>query len=270
MSIRGLDDRYEITEGQVDLFDQQGFVKLTGVLSEEMVAYFEPEITAKVIELNTMHLPMEQRSTFDKAFLQVIDVWRSSQRAKEFVFAKRFAGIAADLLGVTGVRLYHDQALYKEAGGGITPWHADEYYWPFSTDRCVTIWAPLQDTPIEMGPLTFAAGSHRFDYGRDMAISDESEATMAVALEAENLRVVEEPYEIGDVSYHLGWTFHHASPNTTDRPRRVITVIYMDADMPIGEPRNEGQRAVLERAGLTAGEVPDSAIKPMLFGRRSR
>jgi hypothetical protein len=26
---------------------------------------------------------------------------------------------------VEGVRLYHDQALFKEAEGGITPWHAD-------------------------------------------------------------------------------------------------------------------------------------------------
>ena len=234
-----------------------------------MVTYFEPEITATVIELNTMHLPMEQRSTYNKAFLQVIDLWRHSQRAKEFVFAERFARIAADLLGVEGVRLYHDQALYKEAGGGITPWHADQYYWPLSTDRCVTIWAPLQETPIGMGPLTFAAGSHRFEYGRDLAISDESEAAMQVALTAEKLPVVEEPYELGDVSYHLGWTFHHASPNTSAVARRVMTVIYMDADMPMGVPANDGQRAVLERTGLSPGEVPDSSIKPMLYSSRA-
>lgn len=270
MSVQGLDDLYEITSEHVERFNEQGFVKLTDVLTEEMVAYFEPEITETVIDLNTMHLPMDQRSTYNKAFLQVIDLWRHSPRAKEFVFAKRFAGIAADLLGVSGVRLYHDQALYKEAGGGITPWHADQYYWPFATDRCVTIWAPLQATPIEMGPLTFAAGSHRFEYGRDLAISDESESAMQIALTAENLQVVEEPYELGDVSYHLGWTFHHASPNTTDLARRVMTVIYMDADMPMGVPANDGQRAVLERAGLSAGEVPDSSIKPLLYGSRSR
>lgn len=269
MSVNGLDEHYEISSDQVHLFDEQGFIKLTSVLSDEMVAYFEPEITATVVDLNTMHLPMEQRSTYNKAFLQVIDLWRHSQRAKEFVFAKRFAGIAADLLGVEGVRLYHDQALYKESGGGITPWHADQYYWPMSTDRCVTIWAPLQETPLAMGPLTFAVGSHRFEYGRDLAISDESEAAMQVALEAEQLRVVEDPYELGEVSYHLGWTFHHASPNTSDAARRVMTVIYMDAAMPMGVPANDGQRGVLERAGLSPGEVPDSSIKPMLYDRQS-
>ena len=28
---------------------------------------------------------------------------------------------------------------------------------------------------MEMGPLAFAAGSHNFEHGRDLAISDESE-----------------------------------------------------------------------------------------------
>lgn len=53
-----------------------------------------------------------------------------SQVVCEFVTGKRLARIAAELLEVEGVRLYHDQSLYKEPGGGITPAHADQYYWP--------------------------------------------------------------------------------------------------------------------------------------------
>lgn len=61
---------------------------------------------------------------------------------------------------VEGVRLYHDQALYKEAGGGPTPWHADQYYWPLTTDRIVTAWIPLQPVSADMGPLAFAERTH--------------------------------------------------------------------------------------------------------------
>ncbi len=43
----------------------------------------------------------------------------------------------------------------------------------------------------------------------------------------------------------LGWTFHHAGPNTSTVPRRVMTVIYMDADITIGEPTNDAQRTDL-------------------------
>ena len=38
-------------------------------------------------------------------------------------------------MGVAGVRMYHDQALYKEPGGGITPWHVDQVYWPVSNNN---------------------------------------------------------------------------------------------------------------------------------------
>ena len=76
---------------------------------------------------------------------------------------------------VNGVRLNHDQALYKEAGSGITPWHADQYYWPFDSANTVTAWVPLQFTPLEMDPLAFSRGSHHVEYGRDMAISEDSE-----------------------------------------------------------------------------------------------
>lgn len=47
-----------------------------------------------------------------------------------------------------------------------------------STDRTITAWVPLRDTPAEMGPLTFAVGSHRSGYGHALAISDESEAAL--------------------------------------------------------------------------------------------
>lgn len=75
--------------------------------------------------------------------------------------------------------MYHVQALYKEPRGGHTPWHADQYYWPFATDRRVTVWIPLQDTPADLGPLAFAERSQSFEIGRHLAISDESRARAA-------------------------------------------------------------------------------------------
>ncbi|MCU1491818.1 MAG: Ectoine hydroxylase-related dioxygenase, phytanoyl-CoA dioxygenase (PhyH) family [Acidimicrobiaceae bacterium] len=250
-------------------FDDEGFVKIKGVLDQDVIRALEPEITEKVIELNTIHLPMEQRSTYDKAFLQVGQLRFQSAAARAFVFSKRLARVAAELLGVRGVRLYSDQALYKEGGGGITPWHADQYYWPFASDRACTVWIPLQETPLEIGPLSFAVGSHRFSFGRDLGISDESESALQGAVEAQNFEVVEEPYEVGEVSYHLGWTFHRASPNRTSIPRRVMTVIYMDVDMVVAEPSNTSQANDLrfEMPGAVPGAVPDTPYNPELYAR---
>lgn len=267
-----LDTPYAVDPADVKAYDEQGFVKLSGVASRELVEAYEPEVTAKVIELNTMHLPLAERSTYKKAFLQVTNLWRESAAVRELVFARRFAQIAADLLGVDGVRLYHDQALYKEAGGGLTPWHADQYYWPLSTDRCCTLWLPLQETPLEMGPLAFAARSHHFSYGRELAISDESEAAIGRAVAEQGFPFVEEAFALGDASFHSGWTFHHAGPNTTQIPRRVMTVIYIDADMIISEPTNRNQEIDLEAwfPGARPGEVPDTELNPVLYRRTGK
>ena len=64
---------------------------------------------------------MEQRDTYGKAFLQIMNLWTKSDLVKEIVFSHKLASIATDLLEVDGVRLYHDQALYKEPRGRPYP-----------------------------------------------------------------------------------------------------------------------------------------------------
>jgi ectoine hydroxylase-related dioxygenase (phytanoyl-CoA dioxygenase family) len=258
---------YPISPEMIRRFNDEGFIKLSEVLDPEALRFYEAEITRKVRELNTQHLPLEQRDSYGKAFLQVANLWQHSEIVKEFVFSERLANLAAHLLGVRGVRLYHDQALYKEPSGGITPWHADQYYWPLSSDRTITVWVPLQETPLKMGPLSFAKGSQKLEFGRDLPISDESEARLAVDLAEANIPTVREPYQLGDVSYHTGWTFHRAGANESTAPRAVMTVIYMDADITLTEPMNKYHQSEIDNwmPGTKVGEVPSSPLNPVLY-----
>ena len=95
-------------------FDRNGCVKLRGVLDPATVAAWAPTISQTVIDLNTEHLPLAERDTYGKAFLQVSNIWQSSEAVKSFAFTEDLARIAAELLDVRAVRMYHDQALYKE------------------------------------------------------------------------------------------------------------------------------------------------------------
>lgn len=262
-----LETAYDVDPADVERFRTNGFVHLRGVLLAETLDRYAAEITDKVIELNAMHLPMEERSTYDKAFLQVMNLWRESDIARELVFASRLAGIATELLGTAGVRLYHDQALYKEPSGGITPWHVDQYYWPLSTDKTCTVWIPLQDTSVEMGPLSFAAGSHGYEGLRDLSIGDDSERLIQEAMDGEQFRYVQEPFPLGDVSFHNGFTFHRAPANQSDRPRKVMTVIYIDRDIEVTEPVNDFQRNDLQTwmPGARVGDVPSGPLNPVLY-----
>ncbi|HEX4813162.1 MAG TPA: phytanoyl-CoA dioxygenase, partial [Nonomuraea sp.] len=74
-------------------------------------------------------------------------------------------------------------------------------------------------------------------------------------------------YQLGEVSYHLGWTFHHAPPNQSDTPRRVMTVIYMDADITVSQPVNDHQAKDLHAwlGDTEVGAVPDTPLNPVLY-----
>jgi len=258
---------YTLTRGQVDFYDRNRYIKLRGVLDGETLDFFSAAIGEEVDRLKTENRPLESRDTYGKAFLQLFNLWQENQDIRALVFSKRLAGIASQLMQTTGARLYHDQALFKEGGGGITPWHADQYYWPLETDRTVTAWIPLQETPLEMGPLEFSAGSHTIVEGRELAIGDESEAEMKRRLRVTDFEHVVEPFEAGEVSFHSGWIFHRAGANLTDRMRKVMTVIYMDRDMALRQPENESQENDRQTwcPGAEVGEVIDSPLNPVLF-----
>ncbi|HEX4125830.1 MAG TPA: phytanoyl-CoA dioxygenase family protein, partial [Tepidisphaeraceae bacterium] len=147
-----LDGAYPVTPEQIAKFRQDGYVKLKNVFAPATLGYYGKEITEQVLRLNNQTKPMSERTTYEKAFLQIMNIWTHSEVVKEFVFGKKLGRLAAELMGVKGVRIYHDQALYKEPGGGFTPWHADQYYWPLSNANSVTAWIPLQAVPLEMGP----------------------------------------------------------------------------------------------------------------------
>lgn len=258
---------YELSLDQIEFFQKNRFIKLKQVFDQETITYFNEAIGKRVALMNKEHTPLEQRSTYGKAFLQLFNLWREDEIVKEFVFSKRLAKIASDLMQVNGVRIYHDQALFKEGGGGITPWHADQYYWPLETDKTVTAWIPLQATPLELGPLEFSAGSHQILEGRDLEISDESENVIQQKLKVTNFEHVIEAFDLGEISFHSGWVFHRAGANTTNEIRKVMTVIYMDKDMILKNPENKNQINDWHTwcPGAKIGEVINTPINPILY-----
>lgn len=252
----------------VDQFRQDGFVILKQIMSADVVAAHAADISQIFDERNRLKsIPMQDRTLYDRAFIQVGNLWQQSPRVRDFAFSKRLASAAAQLLGVPGVRMWHDQALYKEPSGGFTPWHVDQQYWPMASSQCVTAWIPLQPVPMEMGPLSFARGSHRLRIGHDLAISNESERVIGKEIRQKKIDEVQQPYELGDVSFHLVWTLHRAGGNETTMPRRVFTVIYMDSKMRLAEPKNENQVADWKAwtPSTNIGDVMADPLNPLLF-----
>ena len=266
-----LDAHFPLSAKQLAQFRRDGFIQLKHVLSPETLAHYGGEITRLTLELNAEQRPLEERSTYDRAFLQVMNLWEKSPLVARFVMGQRLGRIAAELLEVDGVRLYHDQSLYKEPGGGITPAHADQYYWPLASDRTVTAWIPLQPVPAEMGPLGFWAGSQSVALGRELGISDESEAAIGAHMARHGVAFSCGAFELGEVSFHLGWTFHKAGPNTSTQPRSVMTIIYMDAAMRLASALNAVQANDRDQwcPGAREGETIDTRENPVVWHEAS-
>ena len=262
-----LKEDYTLTSEQISFYQQNRFIKLKQVFSPEVLNWLNEVISERVHIMNKETRSLEERNTYGKAFLQLFNLWREDEQVKALVLSRRLGKIAAELMQCEGVRLYHDQALFKEAGGGITPWHADQFYWPLETDKTITAWIPLQATALEMGPLEFSAGSHAVVEGRELEIGDESETKIRERLKVTDFTHVIEPFDLGEISFHSGWVFHRAGANNSQDMRKVMTIIYMDRDMRLKAPENKNQQLDWDTwcPGATIGEVINSPINPIIY-----
>jgi ectoine hydroxylase-related dioxygenase (phytanoyl-CoA dioxygenase family) len=263
-----LDRQYPLTDGQVARYRRDGHVLLRELLDRALLEDFRDAIKAAVTRYSDETRPLEERDTYGKAFLQVMNLWERDETVRSFVLAKRFARIAARLMGVNGVRILHDQALFKEPGGGITPWHQDAVYWPLDTDKTITMWMPMADVPAEVGSMTFVSGSHLLDYRRMLAISDQSEEQLAAYIRQNDL--ASSTYgamSAGDATWHSGWTMHRAAANPTASSREVMTIIYFAAGARVADSGTSPERDWITEwySGISSGDELVHERAPLVF-----
>lgn len=264
-----LSSDYALTSEQCAHYQNHGWILLRSVATPDEVAPYREVITSMTNAFAKRYAPLEKRDTYGKAFIQFSNIWELSEDVKKFVVARRFAKIAAELMGVDGVRLYHDQALYKEPQGGHTPWHQDQQYWPLDGVKCVTLWMPLVDVSAQMGTMRFASGSQNLGYLGHENISDDSEARFE-ALVKENGYPLEYAGDMaaGDATFHNGWTLHGAPGNAdSERTREVMTIIYLEDNATISEPDHANRVNDLNRwfPGCKPGDKAASPLNPLLY-----
>lgn len=264
-----LDSLITIERELISSFRQQGHVLVKGILNTEEIKFYRKAINKAVWKNNTETRAMQNRDTYSKAFLQIMNLWETDEQVRQFTLARRFAKIAADLLGVDHVRIYHDQALFKEPGGGFTPWHQDQFYWPLDTRQTVTMWMPLMDIDTRLGMLTFASGSHLNGMAENIPISDESETALKKYIGDKAYPIHYAPtMQAGDATWHYGWTLHNAPGNSsTDITREIMTVIYYADGARVTEPKNNHQQNDLKRwlGGIKPDKLADSSLNPLVY-----
>jgi ectoine hydroxylase-related dioxygenase (phytanoyl-CoA dioxygenase family) len=272
LDLPDLSAEHPLDPAAIESFQRDGHTVVRGLASAEEVAAYRPVIEAAAERYNRETRPIEERDTYGKAFLQITNLWVRDEGVKRFVLARRFAKVAAELLGVDAVRIYHDQALFKEGGGGRTPYHQDQYYWPFDSDKTITMWMPLVPISAEIGSMTFASGSHRLGYLGKVGISDESDVFYEQQIREHGLQLTTHgEMAPGDTTWHAGWTLHGAPPNPTGMLRSVMTVIYFADGLRVVEPDHPFRAFDLKvwLPGVSPGDLAASEINPVVYSRHS-
>lgn len=268
-SVSVLAEPYALDRATIDAYRADGHCVVRGLLDADEVSRYRVELERLVAEWARKVPPLEQRDTYHQAFLQVPNLWQRSELVADFVLAPRFARVATALMGVDGVRLYHDQALSKEPGGGFTPWHQDQRYWPLATPHTITMWMPLVDVPESVGTMSFASGSHAHGELGPWVIGDDSEVGFEAVVRELGLPVeTHGALRAGDATFHSGWTLHRAPANGTDLLRSVMTIIWFADGTRVGNvgPTNEFDRQVW-LDGITDGEPAAGPLNPVVWSR---
>lgn len=255
---------YDLTQEQIDQYRRDGFIQLDNVITGSALNALRTAVEAAVAEESKDAKPSTEetaRTTYEKIFNQKVDLWRRHPDVARFALSKSLGSIARRLEGVP-MRMWHDQALFKEpnSGNNKTPWHQDAVYWPHVDRwRQTTIWIALKDATTENGCMAFVPGSQSLGPQPPInlgAPTDLFESAPHVRKAKPEIR----PLKAGSVTFHNGLCFHYAGPNKSSDTREAFAIIYMPEDTRYsGEPH-----IVTDAMGLEANTVFDPEKFPLV------
>jgi ectoine hydroxylase-related dioxygenase (phytanoyl-CoA dioxygenase family) len=251
---------------RVEAFQRDGFVVVPDLLNAAELERFGTAVDAAVARRTRDDTrALDEKSRYEQSFVQCQNLWEDSPDVRPLTFHPCIARTAARLLGVDAVRLWHDQALYKEAGGRETDTHQDQPYWPIVETDTITAWIPFDGSTLSNGAMGYLPGSHRLGVREFVNIFFGEFDNPLHRSELAGIDPVWVEVPAGSVAFHHGLTFHLAGPNTTGTVRRVHTAIYF-AD---GSTRGEGHypHPSVERAGIPMGAVIASDVTPIAWPR---
>lgn len=240
---------HQLTNAQIQSYRNNGFIVIEDFLTPGELEHWREAVTTAVRERGGIKIPgkeikvgeadgiNEDADYYAKVFDQLLNLWQTNEQVKELMFDQRIGKMAAQLAGVDGIRIWHDQALIKRPWGNPTAWHLDTPFWSFSDRNAISIWVALDNATLENGCLYFIPGSHKQTRFDKIAIGRNMDGIFDVYPELKASPTVPAPMKAGSCSFHNGLTIHGANANMTSGFRRAMTCAYMpDGNTYNGEP----------------------------------
>jgi len=247
-----------LTDEQIQSYRDDGFIVVGEFLDADELENWRRCTEEGIQErLKTTHLQNQgdPDSYYAQVFTQAIKLRDVHEGMRQIMDDPRLGKLAADLAGVDGIRIWHDQALVKPPFGNATAWHCDNPFWSFSSRDAISLWVALDDATLSNGCLYYLPGTHKTATFDPTPIGANQRDLFKIYPQWLDIEPVATPCKAGSAVLHNGLVAHGAGANMTHRPRRAMTCAYM----PDGTTFN-GRRNVLSEEyhnSLQIGDVID-------------
>jgi ectoine hydroxylase-related dioxygenase (phytanoyl-CoA dioxygenase family) len=263
----------KLNAAQIKSYRNNGFIAVPGFLSPKELKQWRKVTQAAVDDrlkgtrgfegLNNQAKPDD---FYSQVFVQCVKPADTFPAMRKLIFDPRIGEMAAKLAGVDGIRVWHDQALFKQPFGNPTGYHLDNPYWSFSSRDSISIWIALDDATLENGCMWYLPGTHKVARWENAGIGTNLGDLFKIYPEWKKIKPVPAPAKAGTAVFHNGLVAHGAGANMTNGPRRAMTCAFM----PDGSTFN-GKKNVLPEEyfkSLKEGDVlNDEKINPLIWAK---
>ncbi len=265
------DMRVDLSADEVTRYQTNGFIVVEDFLSPEELERWRTcteEAVAERLALKVGHLTnqTDPSTYYAQVFTQCLKLAETHLGMHELLHDPALGQFIATLAGVDGIRIWHDQALFKPPYGNPTGWHLDNPYWSFSSRDSLSIWIALDDATLGNGCLWYVPGTHLTARYENAGIGMNQGDLFTLYPEWTNIETVACPARAGSAVIHNGLVAHGAGANMTCRPRRAMTCAYM----PDGSTFNGVQNVLPTEyfESLQIGDLlNDEDVNPLIWKR---
>jgi len=289
---RSLSDLSEVgktflpTKEEVSLFKERGWVASKSVLSDALIdnaikgaeSFYAGERDFVNSKLDKVANDLQETVLRNNEFVTL-----QKREIQELGFHPIIGAIAAALCETNEIRLFADSLICKNPAKiqekGIVGWHTDKAYWPTCTsDNLITVWIPLQDCTIEMGPITYIDGSHKW--------KDDSDLKSFYSFNNQNLVDFVNHLKIhkpnhkrsimnlkkGQIRFHNCNVIHCSMPNISNQKRLALALHLQDGNnqyqkvyKPNGDKIVIGYDKICERDINGDPDYSENTLFPLIF-----
>ena len=226
-------EAYRLSDAQVALFHEQGFLPGVRVLNDAQIQALRGELSELLRPDHTgrelwYEYHANESGDPDKVLFHALGGWRLRPGLHDILWNPAFVMAASQLLGGS-VRFWHDQLFCKPAKhGGVVAWHQDYSYWTRTVPmNHLTAWIGLDPSTVDNGCVLYVPGSHRWTLLPITGLAGDMEAIRQV-LDDTQWEQLQNPVPCemaaGEAVFHHPLTVHGSRANRTAIPRRAIVL----------------------------------------------